>query len=248
MKVLGVDIGGSSVKAAPVDTLKGKLLAPRWRVETPNKATPQEMGEIIASLVEHFAWRGPIGLGFPGVIHQNTPTTSANLHPDFIGCSLAKLVHRATGCKTSVVNDADAAGIAEMTFGVGRKSKGTVLLLTLGTGIGSALFVDGKLYPNSELGHLPLHGESAEKYAAASVKTQQKLSWSAWSKRLNEYLAIVETILEPDLLVLGGGISADAAQFFPKLKTRAKVVPARFKNEAGIVGAALWAKERGHLD
>lgn len=246
MNILGIDIGGSSVKGAPVNIKKGELLADRWRVETPDKVTPGEMGEIIASMVERFKWRGPIGVGFPGVVHNHVIHTSANLHPDFIGCNLAKLVHKATGRPTAVVNDADAAGIAEMTFGAGKGVGGTVALFTLGTGVGSALFTEGVLYPNAELGHIPLRGRSAEKWVAASVKTKQKLSWSEWSGRLNQYLAIVETILEPDLIILGGGISADSRHFFPLLKTRAKCIPARFKNEAGIVGAALFARDAAH--
>ena len=176
MNVLGIDIGGSAVKGAPVDTKTGKLLGERFRIATPKKVSPKALAKIVAQIAAHFRWKGPIGLGFPGVIHGTTPTTSANLHRDFIGCDLAKLVSKATGARVSVVNDADAAGIAEMRFGAGRKEQGTVILLTLGTGVGSALFYRGLLYPNSELGHLPLKGDSAEKLVAASVKERKKLS------------------------------------------------------------------------
>jgi polyphosphate glucokinase len=243
MNVLGIDIGGSAVKGAPVDTTTGKLLGERHRIATPKKVSPKELAKIVAEIAAHFAWKGPIGLGFPGVIHGMTATTSANLHKDFIGCDLAKLVSKATGARVSVVNDADAAGIAEMRFGAGRKEKGTVVLLTLGTGVGPALFYRGLLYPNSELGHLPIKGDSAEKHVAASVKEKEDLSWHKWGKRLSHYLQIVETILEPDLIILGGGVSADSGKFFKYLKTHAPVVPARAKNEAGIVGAALWAAD-----
>lgn len=243
MNVLGIDIGGSAVKGAPVDTKTGKLLGERHRIATPEKVTPKELAKIVAKIAKHFEWTGPIGLGFPGVIHGSTPTTSANLHKDFIGCDLAKLVSKATGSLVSVVNDADAAGIAEMRFGAGRKEKGTVILLTLGTGVGSALFYRGALYPNSELGHLPLKGDSAEKHVAASVKEKEDLSWHKWGKRLSHYLQILETILEPDLIILGGGVSADSDKYFKYLKTRVPVVPAQSKNEGGIVGAALWAAD-----
>ncbi len=241
MNVLGIDIGGSAVKGAPVNTKTGKLLGERHRIATPKKISPKELAEIVATISCHFKWKGPIGLGFPGVVHGSTPTTSANLDKKFVGCDLAKLVSQATGSRVGVVNDADAAGIAEMRFGAGRKETGTVILLTLGTGVGSALFYRGALYPNSELGHLPMKGDSAEKYMAASVKQKESLSWHKWGKRLSHYLQIVETVLEPDLIILGGGVSADSGKFFKYLKTRVPVVPAHARNEAGIVGAALWA-------
>ncbi|MGC4072727.1 MAG: ROK family protein [Nibricoccus sp.] len=241
MNVLGIDIGGSAVKGAPVDTKTGKLLGDRYRIATPKKISPKELAKIVAKIAAHFQWKGPIGLGFPGVIRGATPTTSANLDKRFIGCDLAKLVSKATGSRVSVVNDADAAGIAEMRFGAGRKQNGTVILLTLGTGVGSALFYRGVLFPNSELGHFPLKGRDAEKYMAASVKEKEGLSWHKWGKRLSQYLQIVETILEPELIIIGGGVSADSDKYFKYLKTRVPVVPAQAKNQAGIVGAALWA-------
>jgi polyphosphate glucokinase len=244
MNILGIDIGGSAVKAAPVDTKTGRLLAERHRIATPTVVSPKKMAAIVAAQVKHFKWTGPVGIGFPGVIHGSTATTSANLHKDFIGCDLGALFSKATGQPVRVVNDADAAGIAEMRFGAGRKEKGTVILLTLGTGVGSALFYAGQLYPNSELGHLPMKGDSAEKHVAASVKEAKGLSWQKWGKRLNAYLGVLETILEPDLIILGGGVSAESGKFFKYLKTHAPVVPAESKNEAGIVGAALWAVKK----
>ena len=241
MNVLGIDIGGSALKGAPVDTTTGKLLAERHRIETPELVSPQKMATIAAEIATHFKWEGPVGLGFPGVIHGTTARTAANLHKGFVDCDIGALFRKSTRLPTWVLNDADAAGLAEMTFGAGRKKQGTVLLLTLGTGVGSALFYRGELYPNSELGHLPLRGRSAEKRVAASVRKAHDLSWEEWAERLNEYLHIVEKILWPELIILGGGVSAKSAKFFPFLKTRAPVVAARLENDAGIVGAALWA-------
>jgi polyphosphate glucokinase len=244
MKILGIDIGGSALKGAPVNTQTGTLLAERYRVETPDRLTPKEMAEKVREIAQHFKWRGPIGIGFPGVILGGVAKTSANLDKDFIDCNLEKLFHDATGCRVAVVNDADAAGMAEMKFGAGKGHTGTVLLLTLGTGVGSALFFGGVLYPNSELGHLPMHGHDAEKRVAASVRKAKDLSWSDWAQNLDKYLSILEKILWPELIILGGGVSAKSDKFFGFLKTRAPVVPAQLLNEAGIVGAALRGQKR----
>lgn len=242
MNILGIDIGGSALKGAPVDTKTGRLLAERHRIETPAQLTPVELAEAVVALAAHFKWKGRIGVGFPGVIQGTTVRTSANLHPDFVDCDLGALLAKATGRKVGVVNDADAAGVAEMRFGAGRTCKGTVLLLTLGTGVGSALFFNGVLYPNSELGHLPIKGKSAEKFVAASKRKERGLGWVDYGKELGAYLHTLETILWPELIVIGGGISAKHDKFFKYLKTRAPVVPAEFFNEAGIVGAALAAE------
>lgn len=241
MNVLGIDIGGSALKGAPVDTTTGRLLAERFRIETPEVVTPRKMAVLVAAMAAQFNWRGPVGIGFPGVIHDNVILTSANLHKDFIGCDAGRLFSAATKCRVSVVNDADAAGLAEMRFGAGRKAKGTVLLLTLGTGVGSALFFRGLLYPNSELGHLPFRGRAAEKSVAASVRKTKGLSWKEWGGRLDAYLHVLEKILWPQLIILGGGVSGKHEKYFRYLKTRAPVVPARLLNAAGIVGAALHA-------
>ncbi len=244
MKILGIDIGGSALKGAPVDTKTGKLLAERFRVETPTRASPKRMAEIVQEIAAHFSWRGAIGVGFPGVMQDNVTRTAANLDKCFIGCDLADLFGDVTGCPVHAINDADAAGIAEMQFGAGKDHEGAVLLLTLGTGVGSALFYRGVLYPNTELGHLRLHGQDAEKLVAASVRTAQDLSWSEWGKRLDEYLAVVEALLWPDLIILGGGVSAKSEKYFHHLKRRTPIVAAEFLNEAGIVGAALAAAAR----
>lgn len=241
MKILGIDIGGSALKGAPVETKTGRLLGERYRVETPKRVSPDRMAEIVGEIAEHFQWKGPIGVGFPGVIETSIVRTSANLDKRFIDCDLAQLFGRATGSAVHAINDADAAGIAEMRFGAGKGKDGTVLLLTLGTGVGSALFYRGVLYPNTELGHLPFKGDDAEKRVAASVKESQDLSWHHWGKQLDAYLDVLETVLWPELIILGGGVSAKSEKFFKYLKRRAPVVPAQFLNEAGIVGAALAA-------
>ncbi len=241
MKILGIDIGGSALKGAPVDTVKGVLLAERFRIETPKVLSPEKMAASVAEIAAHFRWKGPIGIGFPGVVQNSVVRTSANLHKDFIDCDAGALFRKATGLEVTVINDADAAGIAEMKFGAGKGYVGTVLLLTLGTGVGSALFHDGVLVPNSELGHLPMKGKSAEKRVAASVKEAKKLSWKKWGHRLNDYLCLTESLVWPDLFILGGGVSADSDQFLKYLKPRTPVVAAKLRNEAGIVGAALGA-------
>lgn len=241
MNILGIDIGGSAVKGAPVNTKTGRLLAERHRIATPEALTPGEMAAAIKKLAGHFKWKGPIGIGFPGVVHGNVIRTSANLHRDFIGLDAGRLFGRVAGARVSLVNDADAAGAAEAAFGAGRGRRGTVLLLTFGTGVGSALFVDGKLYPNSEFGHLRMKGRSAEHFVSAAARERRKLSYKKWAHRVSGYLNQIEDILWPELIIVGGGISADHAKWFKHLRVRTPVVPAAFLNEAGIVGAALSA-------
>jgi polyphosphate glucokinase len=241
MNVLGIDIGGSAVKGAPVDVVTGKLLGERVRLETPEPLTPPQMSRAVAEIASHFAWKGPIGIGFPGVVLGPRTMTSANLHKSFIGLDAAKIFSKATGCRVTLVNDADAAGIAEMKFGAGKNVKGSVLLLTLGTGVGSALFHDGGLFPNLELGHLPLRGRSAERYVSSAARKRRALDWPTWGAELGAYIRLLEALLWPELIIIGGGASGKSHKYFPYAKTRARMVPAAFHNEAGIVGAALWA-------
>ena len=245
MKTLGIDIGGSALKGAPVDTTTGKLLAERFRIETSAEQKPAELAKAVAAMAKHFSWTGPIGIGFPGVVEDATIWTSANLHKKFIGCDGAKLFGAATGCPIAMVNDAAAAGMAEMHFGAGRGFMGKALLLTLGTGVGSCLAYQGVVVP-LEIGHFPWgkHGKSVEKYVAASVREQKDLSWKEWGGRLHEYVEVLEKLLWPELIIIGGGVSAHHAKFFKFVKPRAKLVPAEFFNNAGIVGAALWAAEK----
>ncbi|HSY53033.1 MAG TPA: ROK family protein [Opitutaceae bacterium] len=242
MKVLGIDIGGSALKGAPVETRTGRLLAERHRIEMPEVVTPARMAKLAAEIAVHFRWRGPIGIGFPGVIQGPRILTSANLHKGFIGLDGKKLFSKATGCDVALINDAAAAGLAEMTFGAGSNFDGKALLLTLGTGVGSVLFHRGTVFP-CEFGHLPYKGKDAEKLVAASVRKKENLSWSQWGRELGRYMSLLENVLWPELIIIGGGVSAKHEKFFKYLKLRTKVVPAEFFNEAGIVGAALWAEQ-----
>jgi polyphosphate glucokinase len=243
MKALGIDIGGSAIKGAPVDTATGQLLAERERIEVDKDMSPAAMADVVGELAERFNWRGPVGVGFPGVIEGETIWTSANLHPKFVGANGAKLFGKATGCRVAMINDAAAAGIAEMHFGAGRGFMGKALLLTLGTGVGSALAYQGVVVP-LELGHFPWKGgKSAEKHVAASVREEKDLSWEEWGERLAEYIGVLEPLLWPELIIIGGGVSSKHKKFFKFLDARARVVPAEFLNQAGIAGAAMWAVE-----
>jgi polyphosphate glucokinase len=196
------------------------------------------MAKHVADIARHFKWRGPIGIGFPGVIHGSRILTSANLHKDFIGCDAGKLFSRATRCRVTLTNDAAAAALAEMRFGAGQNFPGKVLLLTLGTGIGSSVCYHGMVVP-CEFGHLPIRGKSAERFVSASARKRRGLSWKDWGKELGDYVHILEKALWPELIIIGGGVSSKSRKFFRFVKPRARMVPAKFLNEAGIVGAAL---------
>lgn len=235
----GIDIGGSGMKAAPVDLDRGELAEARLRIDTPQPAAPAPMTDIVKQLVEHFGWSGPVGVTFPGVVRHGVIRSAANLDHSWIGVDADALFTEATGCDVHVVNDADAAGLAEVRFGAGRDRKGVVLLLTMGTGIGSALFVDGHLVPNTELGHLELDGHDAETKAAASAREREGLSWKDWAKRVQHYLDHVIRLFSPDLIIVGGGASRRADKWLPHVHVDTEVGPATLTNEAGIVGAAL---------
>lgn len=241
MNVLGIDIGGSAIKGAPVDTRTGRLLAERWRIETPKPLTPLAMSRAVAEIAEQFRWRGRIGIGFPGVVQKTRTVSAPNLHAKFTGCDTGALFAGAVAGSVALVNDADAAGLAEIRFGAGRGVRGTVLLLTLGTGVGSALFHDGVLYPNTEFGHLPIRGRSAERYVSTAARKRRGLTWEDWATELGAYVQTLERLLSPELIIIGGGASAKNEKFFHHMKSRARIVPAAFHNQAGIVGAALWA-------
>jgi polyphosphate glucokinase len=239
MKALGIDIGGSSFKAAPVDLKTGQLCAERFRVPI---SSPCERAEGLAAarqIVQHFKWKGRVGIGFPGIVHDGRIGAVGNLGDEWENQNGARIFSKATGCKVGLANDADAAGLAEMRFGAGKGRDGTVLMLTFGTGIGSALFYRGQLIPNAELGHIPWEGEPIEKFASAAVKTRLDLDWKEWTDRVNVYLRVVERLFSPDLIIIGGGVSQDHKAWFKLLHTDAKVVPAKLHNDAGIVGAAL---------
>ncbi|WP_037912799.1 polyphosphate--glucose phosphotransferase [Actinacidiphila yeochonensis] len=242
MNVFGVDIGGTGIKGAPVDLEKGDLADERCKVATPHPATPEAVVEGVAEVVAHFGYQGPIGITFPGVVVDGVTRTAANVDRHWIGTDARTLLGDRLGQPVVVLNDADAAGVAEMTFGAGRGHGGTVIMLTLGTGIGSAVFVDGTLVPNTELGHLELHGHDAEKRASVKAREDEELSWEHWAHRLKKYLAHVEMLFSPDLFVIGGGVSRKADKFLPHIHgVSAPIVPAELQNNAGIVGAAMAA-------
>lgn len=248
MQIFGVDIGGSGIKGAPVDLDKGDLAQERLKVLTPHPATPDAVADGVKEVVEHFGWTGPVGLTFPGVVTGGSHIrTAANVDKSWIDTDARALFsERLGGHSVTVVNDADAAGVAEMAFGAGRDRKGTVILLTFGTGIGSAVFADGVLVPNSELGHLELNGHDAEKRASSKAKEDHELTWEHWARRVTRYLAHVEMLFSPELFIIGGGVSRKAEKFLPYIEgITAEIVPAQLQNNAGIVGAAMRAAETG---
>ena len=238
--VFGVDIGGTGIKAAPVDVTTGTLKGARQRIDTPSLPTPEHIATGVARLASQWSWKGPVGVGFPGVVKRGIVHTAANLHETWIGVDAAALLAQRLGTPVSVGNDADVAGLAEMTFGAGNGVMGVVLMVTLGTGIGSGLFLDGRLVPNTELGHIEIDGRDAETRAAAIVRERKKLSWKQYGRRVDEYLARLENLLWPDLVIIGGGVSADFDKFGRHLHRRTRVVAAAAGNDAGIIGAALY--------
>lgn len=243
MQILGIDIGGSGIKGTLVDTIKGEFAVERKRIETPQPATPEAVADTVAQIVQHFDYQGPIGCTFPAVILHGVAMSAANVDKSWIGTNSEELFSRTTGCPIRVLNDADAAGIAEMTHGAGRNRKGVVIMLTLGTGIGSAIFTNGVLVPNTEFGHVEMNGMEAEHYAASSIRKKEDLSWKKWGTRLHEYLSYMEMLFTPDLFILGGGVSKKSEKFFEYIDVRADVVPAQLRNDAGIIGAAMAAAE-----
>ncbi len=247
MEILGIDIGGSGIKAAPVDITTAELIAERHRIATPEISTPDAVAEIIQELVQHFDWNGPIGCTFPAVIKQGIVKTAANIDSSWIGVNGEKLIYAKTGCKTLLLNDADAAGIAEMEFGAGKNNKGVVIMHTFGTGIGSAIFVNGQLIPNTEFGRLEIRCKEAEQRASSRNRTEEGLKWKAWTWRVNEFLARMEALFWPDIFIIGGGISRKHDQFLHLLKAKADIVPAQMLNQAGIIGAAVAAGKKFNI-
>lgn len=241
----GIDFGGSGIKGAPVDTGVGDLAAERSRIPTPQPATPEAVAGVFAELLERFPdCRGPVGVTVPGVVRHGVVHSAANIDKAWIGTDADALFTRATGRDVHVVNDADAAGLAEVRYGAARGRSGLVIVTTLGTGIGSALVHDGVLVPNSELGHLEVDGHPAESRAANSVRESEDLSWAHWARRLTAYYRTLEMLFSPELFVVGGGVSKKAAEFLPLLEIGTEIVPATLLNRAGIVGAALYAAEQ----
>lgn len=244
VEILGIDVGGSGIKGALVDIRTGKFTSERHRIKTPPRAEPKAVAKVVARLVEHFSWTGTVGCCFPARIKNGIAKTAANIDQTWIGTNVAELFSRIAGCPFGVLNDADAAAVAEMTFGAGKGLKGVVLLLTFGTGIGSAIFTDDVLIPNTELGHVYLHGMVAEHYASDRVRKEQDLSWEEWAARAQEYLTHIERLFDIDTIILGGGASKPkkSAKYLDLLRTDAEIITARLKNEAGIIGAAYSAR------
>ncbi len=243
MQILGLDIGGTGIKGALVDTGTGELDTERFRLDTPQPATPQAVSETAKAVVEHFKWDGYVGCGFPAAIRHDIVKTASNISDKWIGMNASELLENATGCKTHLLNDVDAAGYAEMTFGAGKGNMGSVIMTAAGTGIGTALFTRGVLFPNCELGFVKVKGMDGEHYAAGSVKKKEELTWKEWAKRYNKYLRRLEKLFWPDLFILGGGISKKFDKYESYFDLDTPVVPAMMKNNAGIIGAALAAKD-----
>jgi polyphosphate glucokinase len=239
--VVGIDIGGTGIKGAPVNLGTGELVSERVRLLTPSPATPDAVAATVSELLTKIGADGPIGLTLPSVVTDGVVRTAANIDKGWLGTNAVDLFTKATGRKVAVVNDADAAGIAEVRFGAGAGRKGVVILVTLGTGIGSGLFIDGTLVPNTELGHLHLHHGDAEEWAAESVRESEDLSWKEYAERLQKYLELVQSLFWPNLIIIGGGISKKADKYLPHIKVDTEVVPATLENDAGIVGAAMYA-------
>ncbi len=239
-RALGIDVGGSGVKGAVVDLNSGQLVSERFRLETPQPATPQAVTKTVAEVVRHFDWTGPVGVTYPGVVVNGVVQTAANVDKSWIGTNVAEQMSAALdGQKVVVLNDADAAGLAEQHFGAGRNHNGVVVLLTFGTGIGSAVIHHGMLLPNTEFGHIEVGGKEAEHRAASSVKERKEWSYHRWAKEVTKVLVAVENAIWPDLFIAGGGISKNADKWIPLLKNRTPVVAAVLLNSAGIVGAAM---------
>ncbi len=245
MEILGIDIGGSGIKGAPVDTVTGLLTQERFRIPTPKPATPETVTDVVAQIVDHFDWKEALGCAFPARIKKGIARTAANIDKSWLGTNVADLIESKTRCPNVVLNDADAAGVAEMAFGAGRNRNDLVMLLTFGTGIGSALFMNRVLIPNTEFGHLEMHGSSAEHYAADSARKKEDLKWGEWAQRVQEYLDILEFLIAPDLIIVGGGVSKPhkSVKYMHELYTNADLVAARLQNDAGIIGAAYHAQQ-----
>lgn len=243
-KILGVDVGGTGIKGAIVNLETGELLTERKRLSTPQPATPKNVAATFGELIRKFDWKGPVGSGFPAIVKDGVALSAANIDKTWVNTNVEKVFSAASACSVKVCNDADAAGVAEVSFGVGKGQKGVVILITIGTGLGSALFVNGQLVPNTEFGHVFLNNMVAERYASNSTRKNYDLSWKKWGKRFNEYLLHLERILNPHLIILGGGISKHYKTYAEYFEVACPVVPAKLLNNAGIVGAASYAQQQ----
>lgn len=249
MVVLGIDIGGSGMKGALVDSLTGEMLTERYRIPTPSSRKPKEMADVLNALVKHFNHKGPIGVGFPTVIKNGICKSPGNLHKKWLGVNVQELFAEATGLPVTVINDADAAGFATMNYGIGKGKLGLVVMITIGTGLGSGAFLDGELIPNFELGQIPYKKYTKiEMWASAAAKEREDLSYTKWGKRFNTFLELVELLISPDLIILGGGTSKKFDEFKQCIKIDTPVIPAELRNEAGIIGAAAAALHQAPRD
>ncbi len=242
MKILGIDVGGSGIKGAPIDIQKGVLLEEKYRIPTPNPSTPDKVIKVIREIADHFQWKAPIGCGFPSPIQRGIALKASNISKEWIGTNVEKLITTHTGLPCKVLNDADAAGLGEVTFGAGEGNKGVVFVVTVGTGLGTALFTEGILVPNTELGHIRLKPGIAEPYASDAAKKREDLSWKQWASRFNEYLYEIEHLFYPDLIIIGGGTSKKFDKYSSYFDTQTEIIPAKLLNEAGMIGAAYAAR------
>ncbi|WP_036379544.1 polyphosphate--glucose phosphotransferase [Muricauda sp. MAR_2010_75] len=251
MDILGIDIGGSGIKGALVNAETGEMLTERYRIPTPKSRKPDEMAQVVAKIVEHFDYKGPVGCGFPSIVKNGVCLSQGNLHPSWVGVNVDELFTEVTGQEFTVLNDADAAGYASMNYGAGKGKDGLVIMITIGTGLGSGAFFNGKLIPNFELGQIPYKKhKKIEKWAAASAKEREGLSYKKWGKRFNKFLTLVELIVSPDLIIIGGGTSKDWEEFSHHIDIETHVIKAELMNHAGIIGAAvacLREQHHGHL-
>ncbi|MCG2590949.1 polyphosphate--glucose phosphotransferase [Rhodohalobacter sulfatireducens] len=244
MEFLGIDVGGTGIKGAIVDVRTGELVTERYRLLTPKPATQPAVIETIEAVISHFDWHGPVGCGFPAAVKDEIVKTASKIDNSWIGVNASAQIEKETGCPTHLVNDADAAGYAEVEFGAGRNINGTIFMAAFGTGIGTAVFHNQQLVPNTELGHIPLHGMDAEDYAANSIREKNNLSWEEWGGRVNEYLQLIVDLFWPDIIIVGGGVSKSFHEFKPYIDVDSKVVAAESRNHAGIIGAALAASAK----
>jgi polyphosphate glucokinase len=244
MEILGIDIGGSGIKGGIVNTETGEMLTARHRIPTPQPAKPKAVAKVVGELARHFHWSGLIGCGFPAVVRHGVAHTASNIDKSWIGKNVEEIFAEETGCRTMVMNDADAAGMAVMRFGAGKGFQGVVLVVTVGTGLGTVLFTDGVLVPNLEMGHIMLKGMDAEKFASDSARQREGISWEEWGKRFNKYLKRIEALLWPDLVIIGGGASKKFDLYSHLINVEAKVMPSQMLNHAGIIGAAAGAEAR----
>jgi polyphosphate glucokinase len=245
--ILGIDVGATGLKGGLVDVRTGEMIGERFRIKTPKPAAPKTVTEVFCDVVKHFDWKGNIGVGFPSVIRNGVIKTAANIEKDWIGMNVEEHFEKACGCKVFGINDADAAGIAELYFGAADGQNGSTIMLTLGTGIGSAMFLDGVLVPNTEFGHLKMEDDMvAEKYCSDGIRKKTGMTWDEYGKRLNRYIKHLDRIFSPDLIILGGGGSKEFASYQDFLKTPVKVITAQKLNSAGIIGAAYYAYHKAN--